>query len=368
MSGVVDPLQSVEEQVFQEDTLDTDKAHSPPLLPDQTSVVLSWTVEQVTHWLSHSLPIVPDRLQELSSQFTDQGVDGLGLLTLQRSHQACSSMTDQEWLSLKVARRWLMTQGERPLVSWPSRVKVPRNSNCATPPSTPQSARSDRSAYLRDYHDSSVSPQKYWKMPRIQWGKDDQEEALEREVQNLRGEITGAEERETLHLAQLDHVDEVLRTSQLSSYLHTRTRWTALSGEPPQDDTDVDDWLLRFVVIRGSSICFFLRATDLRPQGTIMRSEIVEVGMIPNHLHHQGDTRWTAFHITTCHGLRLECSSLLKLQIDCWLSAIEGGYNYGDLLRECSPHIRKGENGLHTAESEAAFLAREEDSLFGEVD
>lgn len=38
-------------------------------------------------------------------------------------------------------------------------------------------------------------------------------------------------------------------------------RWTALSGELPQDDTDVDDWLLRFVVIRGSSICFFLRAT-----------------------------------------------------------------------------------------------------------
>lgn len=63
MSGVVDPLQSVEEQVLQGDSLDTDKAHSPQLLPDQTSVVLSWTVEQVTHWLSHSLPLVADRLQ-----------------------------------------------------------------------------------------------------------------------------------------------------------------------------------------------------------------------------------------------------------------------------------------------------------------
>lgn len=39
-------------------------------------------------------------------------------------------------------------------------------------------------------------------MPRIQWGKDDQEEALAREVQHLRGEIVGAEERENLHLAQ----------------------------------------------------------------------------------------------------------------------------------------------------------------------
>lgn len=46
-----------------------------------------------------------------------------------------------------------------------------------------------------------------------------------------------------------------------------------------------------------------------------MRIEIVEVGTIPNHLHHLGDTRWTAFHITTCHGLRLECSSLFKLQV-----------------------------------------------------
>ena len=63
MSGVVDPLQSVEEQELQEDSLETDKAHSPPLLPDQTSVVLSWTFEQVNHWLLHSVPAVPDRLQ-----------------------------------------------------------------------------------------------------------------------------------------------------------------------------------------------------------------------------------------------------------------------------------------------------------------
>ncbi|XP_073391938.1 uncharacterized protein [Physcomitrium patens] len=280
-------------------------------------------------------------------------------------------MTDQDWLLLKhsvlqLARRWLMTQGERPLVSWPNHVKVKSTPSCTTPPGTPQSARSDKSSYFKDNYETSFSPLKQWKMPRIQWGKDDQEEALAREVQHLRGEIVGAEERENLHLAQLDHVDEVLRTSQLSCYLHTRTRWTALSMETSVDDTDVDDWLLRFVVIRGSSICFFLRATDLRPQGTIMRSEIVDIGIIPNHLHHQGDTRWSAFHITTCHGLRLECSSLLKFQIDCWLSVINGGYNYGDLLRECSPHTKVGEKGLHSAESNAT-LEREEDALFGEV-
>ncbi len=36
-----------------------------------------------------------------------------------------------------------------------------------------------------------------------------------------------------------------------------------MPGEPPVDDTDVDDWLLRFFVLRGSSICFYLRATGL---------------------------------------------------------------------------------------------------------
>ena len=63
MSGVVDPLQSVEEKKLQEETLETEKAHSPPLLPDQTSVVLQWSIEQVSHWLRHSVPAEPDRLQ-----------------------------------------------------------------------------------------------------------------------------------------------------------------------------------------------------------------------------------------------------------------------------------------------------------------
>jgi len=46
------------------------------------------------------------------------------------------------------------------------------------------------------------------------------------------------------------------------------------------------------------------------------------------------------------------------VQIDCWLSAIKGGYNYGDLLRDSSPHIKAGERGLNSAESDAAFLER----------
>lgn len=63
MSGVGDPLQSVERQKLQEVTLETEKAQSPPSLPDQTSVVLQWSVEQVNQWLQHSVPAEPDRVQ-----------------------------------------------------------------------------------------------------------------------------------------------------------------------------------------------------------------------------------------------------------------------------------------------------------------
>ncbi|CAK9225426.1 unnamed protein product [Sphagnum troendelagicum] len=258
-------------------------------------------------------------------------------------HQSVDNVTHCVWstvclspiLCCKVARRWLMAQGEKAL---PSADNTIEQSPLASPPSTPASTRLERGG---DSHEkqSLLSPQKQWGISSMWWGspKDDRAEALQREVQSLRGEIVGAEEREATMLAQLDHVDEVLRTAQLASYFHSRTRWSPLPGEPPVDDTDVDDWLLRFLVLRGSSICFYLRATDLRPQGTILQSEIVEAGLIPNHLHHQDDPHWSAFHITTCHGLRLECSSLLKLQVDCWLSLLNGGYNAPDLSR-LSPH------------------------------
>jgi len=42
-------------------------------------------------------------------------------------------------------------------------------------------------------------------------------------------------------------------------------RWTALPGEPPPlDDTDVDDWLPRFVVLNGPCIFFYLLSTGNR--------------------------------------------------------------------------------------------------------
>lgn len=41
-------------------------------------------------------------------------------------------------------------------------------------------------------------------------------------------------------------------------------RWEALPGEPPPiDDTDVDDWLPRFVVLHGKCIYFYLSSTGI---------------------------------------------------------------------------------------------------------
>jgi hypothetical protein len=120
-----------------------------------------------------------------------------------------------------VARRWLMAQGEKAL---PSADNTIEQFPLASPPSTPASTRLERGG---DSHEkqSLLSPQKQWSISSMWWGspKDDQAEALQREVQSLRGEIVGAEEREATMLAQLDHVDEVLRTAQLASYFHSRT-------------------------------------------------------------------------------------------------------------------------------------------------
>ena len=40
----------------------------------------------------------------------------------------------------------------------------------------------------------------------------------------------------------------------------TWQRWTPLPGELPVDDSDVDDWLQRFLVLEGSTLFFFPQA------------------------------------------------------------------------------------------------------------
>ncbi|KAG9153477.1 hypothetical protein Leryth_018735 [Lithospermum erythrorhizon] len=143
------------------------------------------------------------------------------------------------------------------------------------------------------------------------------------EVASLRSEISDLEERE-LHLkAQLEHLDEILKSALLSGYLFMRTRWAALPGEPlPLDDTEVDDWLPRFLVLQGSCIYLYLSSTELSPQDSTLLSDVIEVGPLPCEARDNEETRYY-FYILTRHGLRYECYSVSKIQVDSWVAALE---------------------------------------------
>ncbi|KAK3228063.1 hypothetical protein Dsin_007925 [Dipteronia sinensis] len=143
------------------------------------------------------------------------------------------------------------------------------------------------------------------------------------ELESLRSELADLEEREALLKAQLEHVDEKLRSARLSGYLYIRTRWKPLPGEPPPiDDTDVDDWLPRFVVLHGSCIFFYLQSTDLSPQDSTLLSDIVEVESLPSFTREDGET-WDGFYVLTRQGLRIECSNTSKIQVNSWLLALQ---------------------------------------------
>ncbi|KAG9448276.1 hypothetical protein H6P81_014404 [Aristolochia fimbriata] len=166
----------------------------------------------------------------------------------------------------------------------------------------------------------------------LPWGSNtaggEKVEITSAELESLRSEIIDLEEREALLKAQLEHLDELLRSARLAGYLHIRTRWTALPGEPPIEETDVDDWLPRFVVLHGSCIFFYLQSTDLGPQDSTLLSDVIEVGQMPSFLQEDEQTRY-AFYILTCHGLRLECSTLSEIQVNSWLAALRADCNLG---------------------------------------
>ncbi|KAM7278266.1 hypothetical protein ACFE04_005400 [Oxalis oulophora] len=143
------------------------------------------------------------------------------------------------------------------------------------------------------------------------------------ELESLRSELADLEERESHLKAQLENVDEILRSARLTGYLYIRTRWTALPGEPPPlDDNDVDDWIPRFVVLQGPCIFLYRLCTDLSPQDSSLLSDIVEVTPMPSFTREDGETRYV-FKISTHHGLRYECSSSSKIQVESWLSALQ---------------------------------------------
>ncbi|XP_020394462.1 uncharacterized protein [Zea mays] len=163
-------------------------------------------------------------------------------------------------------------------------------------------------------------------IPRIRWSTsnedDDKIELSRAEVETLRTEIAGAEERESHLKARLENIDEVLRYARLSGYLYIRSRWTQLPGEPPiLDDADVDDWLPRFVVLQGQCLYYYLKCTDLSPQESTLLCDVVEVGQLPDFVPEDEKTRY-AFYLLTRQGLRFECSSTSEIQVDSWVRAL----------------------------------------------
>ncbi|WJX60228.1 nucleoside-diphosphate kinase [Trifolium repens] len=168
---------------------------------------------------------------------------------------------------------------------------------------------------------------KLFKLRGLPWspvnGSCEKVELTAAEVESLRSELADLEEKEAQLKAQLENIDEILRSARLSGYLYIRTRWAALPGEPlPIDDNDVDDWLPRFVVLQGECIFLYLLCTDLSPQDSTLLSDIIEVNQLPSFKREDSEMRY-AFCILTRHGLRYECSSSSKIQVDSWLSALQ---------------------------------------------
>ncbi|KAK1430644.1 hypothetical protein QVD17_13535 [Tagetes erecta] len=164
-------------------------------------------------------------------------------------------------------------------------------------------------------------------LKRLSWGTDTngkQKVVLSAtEVESLRSELADLEEREAHLKARLEHIDEILRCARLSGYLQMRTRWEALPGEPPAlDETEVDDWLPRFVVLQGPCIFLYFVSTDISPQDSTLLSDVVEVGHMPRHTQEDGEARYY-FYIVTRQGLRYECSSSSKLQVNAWVTTLQ---------------------------------------------
>ncbi|KAI5054855.1 hypothetical protein GOP47_0030000 [Adiantum capillus-veneris] len=297
-------------------------------------LILRHKTERLNSGKSKDVHMPLERMEELSSTFENEEIDGSKLLSLERSSYACSNMTDTEWLLLHAARESLvnhertvemLSENQSPSTSKSSEKELQENdfnSNVTRLQGSliPTSAQSPGSllSYLR-----------FLSLPRNLWSssasKQEQKEPATAEVYLLQEEVLTAQEREASLKARMDHLDQVLRTSQLASYLYTRFRWTPLPGElPVDDDAEVDDWLQRFLVLGGSTLFFYPQAADFRPQGAIIMREVVDMGYISGQfLHEQENVKWFGFQVTTSQGLRLECATPLKQQAELWMSLLQ---------------------------------------------
>lgn len=348
---MLDPLQFNNTEMQQQQTEmesvqgHEERCHEPPAAEfNKEAAVQCWSVDDVTTWLQRHVPFQSERMEECSSAFRNEGIDGLRLLALQRNNPACADLTDSEWLLLYASRESLLASDRG--------VSIPSESYPSTPSLSPSRSPKDENleySFLNSPKPTRLQTSKsltlgpaekpgllmsslkflsfssHWWSPNTT--KHDQKESTATEVYSLQEEVLSAEEREAALKAKVDHLDEILRTAQLASYLYTRMRWTPLPGELPVDDVDIDDWLQRFLVLEGSTLFYYPQAADLRPQGAILLREVTDIGAISGQIkHEQENITWFGFHITTCEGLRFECATPLKLQAELWMSLVQAAF------------------------------------------
>ncbi|GBG69979.1 hypothetical protein CBR_g4807 [Chara braunii] len=331
---------------------------------DSKSAVLQWQADSVCRWIEATVPFPPSRGLEYGHSFRLAGVDGLTLLTMQRSHHACKNMTDADWQTFKTARRRLLTgRGAHGYGSAPATTRMAASDSAwhTTEQPTAFFSRSvstlSGAASLKKLSQTrsrsnvwpacSSSPARSesgsssvsWLWNLVGWrkekGLEEQLGEVTEEVQELRGELTCAEEREATLQAVLEHLDDVLKSSQLAEYIYTRTRcllrdpffYTNEEKDNDDDDEEEDDddggeWLQRFVVLHEDTISYYMLATDIHPQGTIPIAQVVEAAVIPPEDVQIAEEGWFAFQITTCDQLRLECATKNACKVETWLGTI----------------------------------------------
>ncbi|XP_030951865.1 uncharacterized protein LOC115975283 isoform X2 [Quercus lobata] len=143
------------------------------------------------------------------------------------------------------------------------------------------------------------------------------------EVESLKSELAELEEREAHLKAQLENVDQILRSARLSGYL---------GGQYYQENLPL--WTIPMLMTGflalssfkdhafSSTYCQQNFYADLSPQDSTLLHDIVEIGPLPSFSREDEETHY-AFYILTRLGLRYECSSSSKIQVDSWLSALQ---------------------------------------------
>ncbi|CAL5433384.1 unnamed protein product [Camellia sinensis] len=199
-------------------------------------------------------------------------------------------------------------------------------------PRTDNTLRSHSRLWSRRKLRNAASMLKMFSLPGLPWGSDtdDQEKVVltAAEIESLRSELADLEEREA----------------------HLKAQWATIPGEPPPiDDTEVDDWLPRYLhqpldtngrwPTTGDTLVSsgHLSLTpdklqlldghhpvtsDMSPQDSTLLSDVTEVGPLPCIQRENEETRY-CFYIVTRQGLRYECSSVSKVQVDSWLTALQ---------------------------------------------